>query len=89
VSRPALTQGQHAIVTCFAKALFERLEADHWGDIEPEVFRNIGEGLTGDEPDDVIDDRMLSGKLSRREMLDAIDGMRLALRDAFEEVLKL
>lgn len=56
----------------FAAKFYAALEAEHWGDIEPDVFRNIAEGVT--KPSE-----MWTDKLDRDEMADAVASMKAIL----------
>ena len=66
-------------VMVFAKAFSEALEDDNWGDIEPEVFENLGNDCeSGDE--------LVYNKYSREEMESAVPAMYLAIKKALEAV---
>jgi len=80
------TAEELANVRAFARELHKALKKDAWGDIEPEIFSNVADGLENADPDpdeDHDDDGLLFNKLSREEAVDAAKGMLDALVLAF------
>jgi hypothetical protein len=68
-------------VKLFCKVLTEKLNADFWGSIEPEVFENIGDGnFTGGE------DGFVTNKYSQEEMAEAVPSMYKAIKAALVAV---
>lgn len=66
-------------VQLFAKVLCEILEKDNWGQIEPDVFKNIGLGIT--EGEDLWRD-----KYDQDEMEEAVPAMADAIRTALDAI---
>jgi hypothetical protein len=84
----ASKRGVQAVdVETFCARIYKELDKDGWGDIEPEVFKNIANGFTGNEhPETAKVQNELSGnKLSIEEMLDSVAAMRKALKKALKE----
>ena len=70
-----------------ATLISNRLIADHWGLIEPEIFRNIANGLTGEEdPESQEVDQLVYDKCNDIEMLDNVAAMRKILKQALTEM---
>ena len=66
-------------VRLFAKVLCDILEKDNWGQIEPEVFKNIGLGITQGED-------LWCDKYDMDEMEDAVPAMAEAIRMALDAI---
>jgi len=66
-------------VQLFAKVLCDILERDNWGQIEPDVFKNIGLGIT--EGEDLWKD-----KYDQDEMEEAVPAMAEAIREALTAI---
>lgn len=71
-----------------AHAIFQGLQKDSWGDIEPDTFGNIADGFTGkeDPEDDEVLDKLYFNKISAEEMLKSVKSMRRILAKALKEI---
>lgn len=59
----------------FARKFYDALDKDGWGDMEPEIFRNIAEGHTKADDEDLH-----MNKFDPGEMESAVAGMVTILR---------
>ena len=69
-----------------ATLISTRLVADRWGLIEPDIFRNIANGFTGEEDPENLDQALYYDKCNDIEMLDNVAAMRKILKQALIEM---
>jgi len=66
-------------VQLFAKVLCDILKKDNWGQIEPDVFKNIGLGITQGKD-------LWRDKYDQDEMEEAVPAMAEAIRMALDAI---